>query len=65
MTPTVTFVMLILYGYMAVWAIVVGWLMAVCGKAHWAVCFNRIFIKFVIIMFPLFGILSLSLDNFL
>ena len=36
-----------------------------CGRENWAVMFDRLFIKFFMMIWPLCGIFSYAEDNFL
>lgn len=67
---SITFAMLILYGYLGVWVLIASFLLIVnfdstqlCKRYENASILNRILVKLLIFFFPLFGILSISKDG--
>lgn len=60
-----TFVLLSVYCYMIVWNWVVNFLLVTCDKENVAVVFNRVVIRFIIILFFPLGLTAVIMDNYL
>lgn len=60
-----TFVLLAVYCYMIAWNWMVNFLLVTCDKENVAVVFNRVIIRFIIMLFFPLGLTAIVIDNYL
>ena len=62
---TFSFVLIIIYGYLMIWSYLITFVFVIFKKQIFAIWFNRVFVKFTAIVFPILALIAYFSDRFM